>query len=150
MCTCLLKLILLFNNTTKYNFFFLIFKFKREGFCGVTHPMYTDIVYNMTDLKNVSYEALDYKNNEHFRFSICSPLQTPCNGSLDSAACWIVNSTEINIGSFSEQLVFDSGKIYMSMQGDKCVSNGPNSYTTIRFVCDHSNSKSINFIKVSN
>lgn len=111
--------------------------------------MYSNIVYNVTGLKYATYEAFDHKNNEQFRFSVCSPLQTPCNGNWDSAACWTVNSTEINIGSFNEHLVFDNGKIYMSMQGEKCVIDGPNSYTTIRFVCDYSDSKLIDYVKVS-
>lgn len=113
----------------------------------VTHPQYSNIVYNLNDLKNQNFEVND--ENGKFRFSICSPLQTPCNGIFDSAACFSFNGIETNIGLFTEEIGFDNGNIYMSMQGEKCEDSGPNSYTIIRFVCDYSNSKIIKIKKVS-
>lgn len=113
----------------------------------LTHPRYSSTVYNMSDLKYQNFKVND-DNNAQFRLSVCSPLQTPCNGNLDAGACLSVNGTEINIGIFTEQLVFDDGKLYMSMEGDKCVDGGPSSLTTIRFVCDFSDSKSIEFKKI--
>lgn len=115
----------------------------------VTHPYSSTTVYNISHLKYQSFEAKDYENDAQFQFNICSPLHTPCNGHLDSAACWKINGIEKNIGLFTEQVVFDNGKIYMSMEGEKCVDNGPNSYTTIRFICDYLDSKSIDFKQVS-
>lgn len=104
----------------------------------------------MSYLKDQSFEVQNNEDDdEQFLISICSPLQTPCNGNLDSAACWLFNGNEKSIGSFNEEIVFDNGKIYMTMQGEKCDDNGPNSFTSIRFLCDYSDSKKIDFIKVS-
>jgi len=100
----------------------------------------------MSDLKYQNFEVND--DNAQFRFSICSPLQIPCNGNFDAGACFSVNGTEINIGIYTEQLVFDDGKLYMSMKGDKCVDGGPSSLTTIRFVCDFLDSKLIEYNKI--
>lgn len=123
--------------------FIFILKFERKDRCMVTHQWDSENVYNFSNLKNQTFEKY-IGDNTSFRFSICSPLQKPCNGNLDSAACWSVDGTEINIGLFTEQVLFDNGSIYMSMQGETCVNNdgqGPNSYTTIRFVCDYLDSK---------
>lgn len=103
----------------------------------------------MTSLKDDSFIVDDYEDGTQFRFSICSPLQTSCNGYLDSSACWSINGMEKNIGMFTDQVVFDNGRIYMSMTGERCVHNGPNSYTTVRFICDFSDSKLIDYEKVS-
>lgn len=113
----------------------------------ITHPLDSSIVYNMSDLKYQNFKVND-DDNAQFQFSVCSPLQTPCNGNLDSAACLIINGTEINIGIFTEQLIFDDGTLYMSMNGDKCIDSGPNSLTTIRFVCDFSDSNSIEYKQI--
>lgn len=112
------------------------------------HPEYK-ILYNMSDFKGQMFEINDYEDLSKFQFSICSPLQTPCNGYMDSAACWLINGVEKNIGFFTKELVFNNGKIYMSMVGEKCVNNGPDSLTTIQFVCDYSNSNSIDLKKVN-
>jgi len=116
----------------------------------VAHPRYSKNVYNINSLKDQTFEK-DIEENASFRFSICSPLQKPCNGILDSAACWSVDGIEMNIGLFTEQVVFDNGSIYMSMNGEKCANNGqgPNSFTIIRFVCDYLDSKWIEYKKVS-
>lgn len=115
----------------------------------VTHPMYSTTIFNMSYLKDQSFEVIDYEDNGKFLFSICSPLQTSCNGNLDSSACWLFNGIEKNIGLFNEEIVFDNGKIYISMLGEKCYNNGPNSKTTIQFLCDYSDSKKIDYKKVS-
>lgn len=111
----------------------------------VTHK-YPNTVYNMSNLKYQHF----YVNDDigQFRFSVCSPLRIPCNGSLDSAACWSINGTEKNIGLYTEQIVNDNGKLFMTMQGEKCFDNGPDSYTTIQFVCDFLDSKAIDYKKV--
>lgn len=116
----------------------------------VTYPFFSQTVYNISNLKDQTFEK-HIEDNASFRFSICGPLQKPCNGILDSAACWSVGGIEMNIGIFTEEIVFDNGSIYMSMHGEKCVNNGqgPNSYTTIRFVCDFSDSNWIEYNKVS-
>jgi hypothetical protein len=114
----------------------------------VTHPRYSNTVYNFNDLKDKDFEVND-ENYGKFRFSICSPLTKPCNGIFESAACFSINGIETNIGLFTEEIVFDNGKIYMSMHGEKCEDDGPNSYTVIRFVCDYSNTKIIKMMKVS-
>lgn len=103
----------------------------------------------MSNLKGQIFEVNDYEDSSKFQFSICGTLRTSCNGYLNSAVCWLINGVEKNIGIFTEQVVFDNGKIYMSMVGEKCVSNGPASLTTIQFVCDYSDSKSIDFKKVN-
>ncbi|XP_060841059.1 cation-independent mannose-6-phosphate receptor [Rhopalosiphum padi] len=122
--------------------------FERKDQCMVTHPQYSHIVYNVSNLKNQTFKK-EIEDNASFRFSICSPLQEPCNGILDSAACWSMDGNELNIGLFTEQIVFDNGSIYISMHGEKCVNNeqGPNSYTIVRFVCDYLDSKWIDFKK---
>lgn len=73
----------------------------------------------------------------------------PCDGNSDSAACWSFNGVEINIGMFTDQIEFDDGKIFISMEGEKCNNYGPNSYTSIRFLCDYSVFYKIDFKKVS-
>lgn len=115
----------------------------------VTHPQYAGTVFNMSDLRAQFFEVDDYVDNAKFRISICSPLQEPCNGYFDSAVCMSSDEKEMNIGSFTEQLVYDNGKIYMSLEGEKCFNDGPNSITTIAFVCDYSDSKSIDYKKVN-
>lgn len=115
----------------------------------VTHPQYSGSVFNMSDLKAQTFDINDYINTAKYRFSVCSPLSLPCNGNLDSAACWSFDGVEINIGQFTEQLMFDNGKIYLYMHGEKCYPNGPNSLTTIRFLCDYSNSKFTDLEKVN-
>ncbi|XP_060881160.1 cation-independent mannose-6-phosphate receptor isoform X2 [Metopolophium dirhodum] len=122
--------------------------FERKDQCMVTHPWYSQTVYNISNLKDQTFEK-NIEDNASFRFSICGPLQKPCNGILDSAACWSAGETEMNIGLFTEQIVFDNGSIYMSMHGEKCVNNGqgPNSHTIIRFVCDYLDSKWIEYKK---
>jgi len=102
----------------------------------------------MSNLKDYSFEVIDDEDDSKFRFSICSPLQTPCNGYLDSSACWSDNGMEKNIGMVTDQVVFDNGTIYMFMKGEKCVNGGLNSYTTVRFVCDYLDSKLVDFKKV--
>lgn len=109
----------------------------------VTHPEYSDIKYNMSSLKYKNFNVEDDDDKLHFRFSICSTLKTPCNNNLDAAACLSINGNELNIGLFTDEIVFDNGKIYLSMQGEACIDNGPNSVTTIRFVCDYSDSEHI-------
>ncbi|KAF0758761.1 cation-independent mannose-6-phosphate receptor [Aphis craccivora] len=120
--------------------------FERKDQCMVSHPWYSQTVYNISNLKNQTFEK-EIEDNASFRFSICSPLQEPCNGILDSAACWSIDGTEMNIGLFTEQIVFDNGSIYISMHGEKCAYNGqgPNSYTIVRFVCDYLDSKWIDY-----
>lgn len=115
----------------------------------VTHPKLSNTIFNMSYLKDQHFEINDYEDDGKFLFSICSPLQIPCNGNLNSAVCWLFNGNEKNIGLFNEEIVFDDGKIYMSMHGEKCDDNGPNSFTSIRFLCDYSDSKKIDFKKVS-
>lgn len=124
------------------------FKFERKNYCMVTHPRYSNVVYNFNDLKDQNFEVNDEIDGK-FRFSICSPLKTPCNGIFNSAACFSINGIETNIGLYTEEIVFDNGKIYMFMQGGKCEDDGPNSYTIIRFLCDYSNTKIIKIKKVS-
>lgn len=135
------------NNNDNNTNIFLLLKFNRESQCLVTQDDGT--VYNMSSLKHHSFEVNDDKDYSQFRFSVCSPLQTPCNGYVGSSVCWSKNGTEKNIGAFTDQLVFDNGKIYTFMNGEKCINNGPDSYTTVRFICDYSDSKSINYKKVS-
>ncbi|XP_025206725.1 cation-independent mannose-6-phosphate receptor isoform X2 [Melanaphis sacchari] len=122
--------------------------FERKDQCIVTHPWDSHTVYNISNLKDQTFEK-EIEDNTSFRFSICSPLQEPCNGILDSAACWSVDGTEMNIGLFTEQVVFDNGSIYISMHGEKCTNNeqGPNSHTIVRFVCDYLDSKWIEYKK---
>lgn len=115
----------------------------------VTHPEYSNIIYNMSSLKYQNFYVEDDYDKLHFRFSICSLLKIPCNNNLNAAACLSINGNEINIGLFTEQIEFDNGKIYLSMQGETCTDNGPNSLTTIRFVCDYSDSKYIDYKTVS-
>lgn len=103
----------------------------------------------MSSLRNQKFEVNDYEDIAKFQFSICGPLPTTCNGYLNSAVCWLINGVEKNIGIFTEQVVFDNGKIYMSMVGEKCIENGPPSLTTIQFVCDYLDSKYIDFNKVN-
>ncbi|VVC44230.1 Hypothetical protein CINCED_3A025444 [Cinara cedri] len=123
--------------------------FEKKNHCSVTHPKLTGTLYNLNSLKNQSfdYEINDYENNTQFYISICRPLRTPCNGNVDSAVCWFINGVEINIAIFTEEVVFDNGKIYMHMQGEPCGNVKPNSLTTIQFVCDYSDSKHINLNK---
>ncbi|XP_050439703.1 cation-independent mannose-6-phosphate receptor-like isoform X2 [Adelges cooleyi] len=122
--------------------------FKRKNKCTVTHPQFAGHVYNIDKLKNKSFEGKDLTDNTKFRFSICSPLEIPCNGNIESAACFSFEDSSINIGKFSEEIVFENGRIYLIMQGEKCSDLGPNSYTTIQFLCDYTDSiKSINLKK---
>lgn len=109
----------------------------------VTHPEYSGTIFNMSSLKYTNFNVEDDDNKLHFRFSICSTLKIPCNNNLDAAACLSINGNELIIGLFSDEIVFDNSKIYLSMQGETCIDNGPNSVTTIRFVCDYSDSKYI-------
>lgn len=136
--------------TYAFKHFYFIIKFEKKDQCMVSHPWYSQTVYNISYLKNQTFEK-EIEDNTSFRFSICSPLQEPCNGILDSAACWSIDGTEINIGLFTEQIVFDNGSVYTSMHGEKCAYNGqgPNSYTIVRLVCDYLDSKWIDYKTVS-
>lgn len=127
----------------------MVFKLERKDLCMVTHPMYPKTVYDMSSFKNHKDFEVENEDNLKLRFSICKPLDSPCNNSLDSAACLLFNGKEINLGLFTQQIVFENGKIYMAMQGEKCVDFGPISSTIIRFVCDYSDSKHIDYKMVS-
>lgn len=115
----------------------------------VTHPMYSGTVYNMSSLKDQKDFEVENEDSLKLRFSVCRPLESPCNGNLDSAVCLLFYGKEINLGLFTQQIVFENGQIYMSMQGEKCDDFGPISLTIIRFVCDNSDSIHIDYKIVS-
>lgn len=99
------------------------------------------MIYDVTSLKARHFVYNDITDGSIYRLSVCSPLDGPCNGFTNSGACWSLNGNEINIGEFTENIVSESGKVSLVMHGESCFHNGPVSITTIKFVCDYSNSQ---------
>ncbi|CAO1430533.1 unnamed protein product [Diamesa serratosioi] len=105
--------------------------------CTVKEPIYNHI-FNFTKLKSTTEHFVnDETQNEMFTFNVCGVSTRKCNNETAAACLRQPHGKEIILG-YTDQLLWNNGRIHFAYTGEKCAGNPAINYTlNVLLQCDY-------------